>query len=224
MELRIEREPCMLYETVELLYAFVNDIPAERLTAEGTYCIPEGELAGIMGAVCANLDPQDPDLHRYFARRPILDEPNQYTCLAFCMVYALVDMHALDIPSQIEAMCARWERMRRGPFVIRAINRFTIDVSKHPEGKSAFLAEELKKLPIEEDFCLALLETFSDYTYRMEQLRGMVEPVARELRPLLEPYVSNAQGLQQMWQTFFQENTVEDFLDKRTRDGAGASR
>ena len=26
MELRIEREPCMLYETVELLYAFVNDI------------------------------------------------------------------------------------------------------------------------------------------------------------------------------------------------------
>lgn len=42
MELRIEREPCMLYETVELLYAFVNDIPAERLTAEGTYCIPEG--------------------------------------------------------------------------------------------------------------------------------------------------------------------------------------
>ena len=80
MELRIEREPCMLYETVELLYAFVNDIPAERLTAEGTYCIPEGELAGIMGAVCANLDPQDPDLHRYFARRPILDEPNQYTC------------------------------------------------------------------------------------------------------------------------------------------------
>ena len=88
MELRIEREPCMLYETVELLYAFVNDIPAERLTAKGTYCIPEGELAGIMGAVCANLDPQDPDLHRYFARRPILDEPNQYTCLAFCMVYA----------------------------------------------------------------------------------------------------------------------------------------
>ena len=78
------------------------------------------------------------------------------------------------------------------------------------------MAEELKKLPIEEDFCLALLETFSDYTYRMEQLRGMVEPVARELRPLLEPYVSNAQGLQQMWQTFFQENTVEDFLDKRT--------
>ena len=131
-------------------------------------------------------------------------------------MYALVDMHALDIPSQIEAMCARWERMRRGPFVVRAINRFTIDVSKHPEGKSAFLAEELKKLPIEEDFCLALLETFSDYTYRMEQLRGMVEPVARELRPLLEPYVSNAQGLQQMWQTFFQENTVEDFLDKRT--------
>ena len=86
MELRIEREPCMLYETVELLYAFVNDIPAERLTAEGTYCIPEGELAGIMGAVCANLDPQDPDLHRYFARRPILDEPNQYAWrFAWCM-------------------------------------------------------------------------------------------------------------------------------------------
>ncbi len=216
MELRVEREPCMLYETVELLYAFVNHIPAERLTAEGEYCVSEKELASMIGTVCAHMDSQDPDLGRYFARRPILDEPDQFTCLAFCMVYALVDMNTLDIAGQIDAMCARWERMRRGPFVIRAINRFTIDISEHPEGRPTFLAEELKKLPVEEDFCLTLLETFSDYTYQMERLRGMVEPVARELRPLLEPYVSRAQGLQQIWQEFFRKHTVEDFLTKRT--------
>lgn len=70
MELRIEREPCMLYETVELLYAFVNDIPAERLTAEGTYCIPEGSLLGLWGLyvqiwtpkirICTGTLPGDP--------------------------------------------------------------------------------------------------------------------------------------------------------------------
>ena len=35
MEVRITNEPYMLLETVELLYAFVNEMPVEDLTAPG---------------------------------------------------------------------------------------------------------------------------------------------------------------------------------------------
>ena len=33
-------QPHMLYETVELLYAYVNGIPARMLTQSGPYCLP----------------------------------------------------------------------------------------------------------------------------------------------------------------------------------------
>lgn len=32
MRMNVGREPCILYETVELLYAYINGISADRLT------------------------------------------------------------------------------------------------------------------------------------------------------------------------------------------------
>ena len=32
MRMKVGQEPCILYETIELLYAYINGIPAERLT------------------------------------------------------------------------------------------------------------------------------------------------------------------------------------------------
>ena len=87
MRMNVGREPCILYETVELLYAYINGISADRLTMDRVFCIPAPEIARLMGAACAGVDRQDPDFRRFFARRPILDEHSQFTCLAFCMVY-----------------------------------------------------------------------------------------------------------------------------------------
>ena len=73
MRMNVGREPCILYETVELLYAYINGISADRLTMDRVYCIPAPEIARLMGAACAGVDRQDPDFRRFFARRPILD-------------------------------------------------------------------------------------------------------------------------------------------------------
>ena len=34
MRMNVGREPCILYETVELLYAYINGISADRLTMD----------------------------------------------------------------------------------------------------------------------------------------------------------------------------------------------
>ena len=44
MNVTATNEPCMILETVELLYAFINELPAGELTAPGPYTIPSSEL------------------------------------------------------------------------------------------------------------------------------------------------------------------------------------
>lgn len=215
MRMNVGREPCILYETVELLYAYINGISADRLTMDRVYCIPAPEIARLMGAACAGVDRQDPDFRRFFARRPILDEHSQFTCLAFCMVYWFIRLDTTDMTLQMDRICANWERIRRQPFTIRAINRYALDVEALPEGRPGSLAAELKKLPAEEDFLLILLEVFSDYTYQMNCLRELIMPIARRLQALLEPFVAQAEPLRETWDRFFQETSVEDFVMKR---------
>ena len=135
MRMNVGREPCILYETVELLYAYINGISADRLTMDRVYCIPAPEIARLMGAACAGVDRQDPDFRRFFARRPILDEHSQFTCLAFCMVYWFIRLDTTDMTLQMDRICANWERIRRQPFTIRAINRYALDVEALPEGR-----------------------------------------------------------------------------------------
>ena len=216
MSIILQREPCILYETVELLYAYVNGVSAERLTMEGAYCIPAPEIAAMMDQACACLDPQEPLLRQYFGRQAILDESSQSTCLASCMVYTFMNLALTDMASQMDSMCTCWERTRRRPFTIKAINRFALDIESLPDGQMISLAAEMRKLPVREDFFLSLLETFSDYNYHMARLRELLELVATRLQPLLEPYVVRAEPLRETWHRFFEETTVEDLAVKRT--------
>lgn len=211
-----QQKPCILFETVELLYAFVNGLPPEDLTAEGVYCLTPQEALETMSSACQELDPKDFLLRQYFGRHAILDESNQFTCLASCMVYCFMNLDQSGISDQIDSMCRTWEQIRRRPFTIRAINWFTLDVEALPTGPVTSLAAEMKKLPVEEDFFLSLLETFSDYTYHMTRLQELIEPVAMRLEQLLEPFVTRAKPLWEAWSQFLEKTDLEDFSAQRT--------
>ena len=68
MNVQIMSTPCYLLETVELIYAFVNGVPAEELTGPGSYCIPVREVQRIMDTVCAGLALQNPTLQFFFQK------------------------------------------------------------------------------------------------------------------------------------------------------------
>lgn len=54
----IEREPCYLLEAAELAYSLVNDIPAEKLSGTGLYCIPaEAIQRHSPGGLCRDREP-----------------------------------------------------------------------------------------------------------------------------------------------------------------------
>lgn len=78
MEFQVYRKPCMLLETVELVYSYVNQVPAEQLTESGEYCIPAREIPSIREAVCGPLDLENEELQFYFKVYPWMERNNIY--------------------------------------------------------------------------------------------------------------------------------------------------
>ena len=62
MEVWVTGQPHLLYETVELLFAYVNRIPAVELTQEGPYCLPEAAIQQMLDVACAGISQDDPEI------------------------------------------------------------------------------------------------------------------------------------------------------------------
>lgn len=220
LEIRVIRQPCLLYETVELLYAYVNHISPELLTSSGLYCIPPHEVAALIANVCGDLDPAAEPMQKFFAAHSYNRNPKQTTCLAFTLVYTFMSFEDLNLDRQTDWMIATWERVRRGPYHIQQINRYALEIIELQDGLPGSLAKELKQLPIREDFYAALLEAFSDFPYQISQLCSLIRPLAEKLSRLLAPFVEHAIPLANQWEQLFRQNSVEAFLQSR---GAASS-
>lgn len=219
MQVFITNRPYMLYETVELLRAFVNGLPPSELTMEGEFCLTEQQVTEVMAAACQGLDPQDPWLRHFFLEYPILDDSGQTICLASCMAYSMfsVTMQEPDIAAQLQHVVEDWQRVRHKGYRFNSINRFGVGVDTDQGDGPVRLSAELKRLPIPEDFRLLLHETFSDMAYSAGELERILTPVACRLEQLLEPYVRRAQDLTEQWREFFRDReALLEFLRRRT--------
>ncbi len=87
MNVQIMSTPCYLLETVELIYAFVNGVPAEELTGPGSYCIPVREVQRIMDTVCAGLALQKSHTAVLLSKKPLADDSGDFTCIARNIAY-----------------------------------------------------------------------------------------------------------------------------------------
>lgn len=103
----------------------------------------------------------------------------------------------------------------RGPYSIRQISRYALDIAPLDEGPPTSLSKELKQLSLSEDFYDILLESFSDFSYQISALCSLIRPVAEKLTKLLEPYVARAMPLADSWEQLLQHNGVEALLQSR---------
>ena len=156
-------------------------------------------------------------LQKFFARPTYSSDPNRSTCLAFSMLYTFIDLECLDLDldQQTSRMASMWESMRRGPYSIRQISRYALDIAPLDEGPPTSLSKELKQLSLSEDFYDILLESFSDFSYQISALCSLIRPVAEKLTKLLEPYVARAMPLADSWEQLLQHNGVEALLQSR---------
>ena len=76
MEVWVTGQPHLLYETVELLFAYVNRIPAVELTQEGPYCLPEAAIQQMLDVACAGISQDDPEIQYDFGKYVLSEDPS----------------------------------------------------------------------------------------------------------------------------------------------------
>ena len=125
MAYQIDRRTFILYETVEMLYKYVNGISfcdiAESMARLYGDAFPAAFtqrlqcLERISREVCAGLDVQNPTVQRYF-RRFETDAVRDNMCLAKAMTLSFFLYEAPEPEEEVRHLKERWRCMQRQGF------------------------------------------------------------------------------------------------------------
>ncbi len=215
MKLTVHSRPCYLLETAELVFSFVNDLPASQLTAPGEFCIPEEEALKIRTEVCRDLNPQDRQLQYFFQGFVMEHSRSRLSNLATTMLYSCLGTFSSDAEQMKQKLLDFWAKIDP-PYCISAADPFALSIDTAKQQGFVPLSEEMNKVSVPEAYQLRLVGAFSQYEYHLNQLMEILRPLARRLEPLLEPWVQRAQPLVRRWEQFFQkEENVRAFFRNR---------
>lgn len=215
MTLTVHSRPCYLLETAELVFSFVNDLPARALTAPGEYCIPEEEALRIRQEICRDLDPTDKQLQYFFQGFRLEDGSSRLSNLATTMLYSCVFALPSDVREMKQQLLEFWASIKP-PYCISAADPFALSFDHAQSSEFSSLSEEMNKVPVPMVYQIRLVEVFSQYARYLDLLTDLLEPLARRLEPLLEPWVLRAQPLVHQWEQYFRdpENVRRFFINR----------
>lgn len=216
MEVVIEREPCYLLEAAELVYSWVNDIPTEKLTGPGTYCIPVPEMDAIRMRACAGLDRRDAALQYYFTSVVLEPDGHDSSCLGCCLLYTPIRELEPNPTQMGQSLVENWHYLRSSGARVTSISGNSLNFEEEFAGGFLSLAQEMAELTAPQSYRMQLLEAFSAYDVHLNRLLSLLEPVLRRLPTLLEPWSRQAEHLVNKWHEFFSAYSAEEFFRQRS--------
>lgn len=134
MDVVIEREPCYLLEAAELAYSLVNDIPAEKLSGTGLYCIPAEAIQRIRREACAGIESHQTALDFYFRQVTVGAEGEEVSCLGSCMLYTALKSFSSDAAQMCRELTQNWRAMRSRGLRITSISDNSLNVEEQDAG------------------------------------------------------------------------------------------
>lgn len=222
MEVKFYREPCWLLEAAELVYSLVNQIPAEKLTAEGPYCIPADMVEEIRREACAGLNPEDKLLQYYFQGVPVEGISERPSCPGCCMLYQTLELGHPEPEDMVQTLSRNWRSMQESGNQVSGIGTFSLRFEPCARDGFCSLAEGMEKLPVPASYKMRLLEVYSAYNLHLNRVFALLWPVCQKLKKLLLPWVERAKPLIDQWEAFFKTHSPQEFL--RNRAGCEAER
>lgn len=207
--------PCYLLEAAELVYALVNGVEPETLTADGEYCIPPDQMRQICDTACASLSSDDPRLQFYFSGVPIENALHRSFCLARCLFYVSMNVDCSDVDSALAAMSASWSTIEE-PMHITGLYGYSLGIDT-PQSSFSSLSQEVSHLPLPVSCQIRLVEVLADPDKHLRAVGELLRPVAKALEMLLQPWVEKAQPLLAQWENFFRQEDAHSFLQQRFR-------
>ena len=206
------RHPNLLLDAEELIYACVNDKPAESLTKDAPYCVPLPQVEQMMADV-RELVPPSEDRERFFRSYQLPKcSPGSHTCLARLMTYTFFDCAAPDTDAALRSLAEAWnpERAARQREVFVEVQAFGLTLARQEEGELPF-ALGLGRLPLPTGLREDLLEMFSDYIGSVRTLSRLLRPVMQYLEDALVPYMKRALPFIESWEKKMEGLAPEDF-------------
>lgn len=217
MNVQIMSTPCYLLETVELIYAFVNGVPAEELTGPGSYCIPVREVQRIMDTVCAGLALQNPTLQFFFQKEALADDSGDFTCIARNIAYFVSTFSCKTISSAFDLLRKSWLTILQEHSYPASIGRYTFDCGWQDESESESTNLELgvNQLLISQDYREKLLNVLKNFDYYTHLLEELIAPVERRLELLMVPWVKHSEPLRQNWYAYLTQPDLPSLLQQK---------
>ena len=214
MNVQIMSTPCYLLETVELIYAFVNGVPAEELTGPGSYCIPVREVQRIMDTACAGLALQNPTLQFFFQKEALADDSGDFTCIARNIAYFVSTFSCKTISSAFDLLRKSWLTILQEHSYPASIGRYTFDCGWQDESESESTNLELRvnQLLISPDYRKKLLSVLKNFDYYTQLLEELIAPVERRLELLMVPWVKHSEPLRQNWYAYLTQPDLPSLL------------
>ncbi|MBE6945824.1 MAG: hypothetical protein E7459_07030 [Ruminococcaceae bacterium] len=219
MKITVSGQPSILHEAVELVHAFVNQLPTEQLTVPGPCSIPPEEIVRIRDLACSGLNPADEELQFFFHGHPFEDNRDGQFSLARNMVYAWAQEVCSDADEMANFLLHYW-KTHRGTLRVRSVHTYGLYMVPDEQGRFQDLTGEISKLPLSCILQMQLIETISSYELYLPRLMSLIRPVIARLKTLLSPWIQQCTPLLQRWVQFFseEENFRKFFLERSAVD------
>lgn len=203
MEIVVTAQPHILLETLELLYAYVNNVSPEFLTYPGAYCIPVYAVQDIMSKACKDVPTNSSALQYYFSKRVFYEDPEQTTCIARNLCYNNSTVSTCPIDEAFNNLRRLWRFKVRHNWSLTGIDQFNLSFGSPRGDQYIPIANDLAELGVSAEYSSVLLEQLAGYEAAIDRLEELITPVARRLEPLLLPWAKQAEPLAQSWRDYY---------------------
>lgn len=205
MELHITAQPHWILEAVELMYAYVNQIPPGDLTAPDSLCLSAEAVQEMMETACGHVSCEDPVVLLYFEKCTLSGEPEKATCIARNIVYNVISVSETSVDEDWARIRENRQMQMESGAQFSCIGEYRLDTVDFAEGEFPSLEEALARVNVYDAYRRKLLEVFSDFDGAVTRLQELLTPVVAKLEPLLEPWVRQAEPMAEQWRIHFRE-------------------
>ncbi len=185
----IVRKPYMLYETVEMLYKFVNGISFRSLltlrmaaedSRENEQTVRQLEqLQIILEKTCMGLDAHDPALRQFFGRVDTNDK-QEGTCLARMLIFSFFTLREADFWKNVEAIRANRQYLQKKGAWIQSYSIMGINFA-YGEGCPGNVLDQVCTLNLPAEFQLSLCRALMSFDKTLDELASLIYPIAQKL-------------------------------------------
>lgn len=225
MELYLDPKPYLLYETVSMVFSYVNNISIlsvrDRMSREHRGQYDDnwyrrlGRLQEIMEDCCRDLDQDDETIQRLFQQRST-DCTSEYTYLAAVMTISFMQYQEHDLHGEIQTLKENWRRLQAEGYRVSENGAYGLNFSPlKPEERQWKLKQQIYKLKYPAELRLELLNIFLDYEAELDQLEEVLQPYARRLHEHLEtePWLMDTTAA--YWRKQFETTTPGEFASNK---------